>query len=320
MKKITKRLTKVIALLMAVSLIGMLMTGTALAKPNKADQDRNINITFQDINGHWAQNDIMASVKKGIVKGYPDGTFQPDKPVTQNEAIAIIMNAVDQQSSVTGSVYGNVFPAWMQNVAVQALEKNILTDQDLINWNGNAPAKRIEVAMWISRAMDNSVGTVNSSLPFVDLNGVSDADKSCISYLYSKGIMHGYPGLIFQPFKPVTRAEMAVMLLKVLNCTPGVNTSTPVDGQTVVYSKIVSGDITAVDNQKITVAQGDVSIVTSSGNSSTSVQTQTYTLATGAKVLLNGQVTTLDKLPVGAITTIYLNNQNLAVQVAAKNS
>lgn len=44
-------------------------------------------IEFKDIKGHWAEKEIKEGAKKGIIKGYPDGTFRPDKPLTRAEYI-----------------------------------------------------------------------------------------------------------------------------------------------------------------------------------------------------------------------------------------
>lgn len=46
--------------------------------------------TFNDINGHWAYNDIIALAKNGIVNGYNDGSFRPEKFVTRAEAVVMI--------------------------------------------------------------------------------------------------------------------------------------------------------------------------------------------------------------------------------------
>lgn len=39
-----------------------------------------------DYEKHWAREDIDWAMENGIVNGYPDGTFQPDKPITRAEA------------------------------------------------------------------------------------------------------------------------------------------------------------------------------------------------------------------------------------------
>jgi hypothetical protein len=38
-----------------------------------------------DIQGHWAQSQIQTLVSKGVLSGYPDGTFKPDNAVTRAE-------------------------------------------------------------------------------------------------------------------------------------------------------------------------------------------------------------------------------------------
>ena len=42
-----------------------------------------------DVTGHWAAEEITWCMERGIVKGYPDGSFQPDKPVTRAELAVI---------------------------------------------------------------------------------------------------------------------------------------------------------------------------------------------------------------------------------------
>lgn len=43
-----------------------------------------------DITGQWAEEDIRWCMEHGLMKGYPDGTFQPDKPVTRAELAAVL--------------------------------------------------------------------------------------------------------------------------------------------------------------------------------------------------------------------------------------
>lgn len=48
---------------------------------------------FSDIDGHWAAEYVDRAAQKGWIKGYPDGTFRPDAPITRAEAITLV-NAV----------------------------------------------------------------------------------------------------------------------------------------------------------------------------------------------------------------------------------
>ena len=44
----------------------------------------------RDYVGHWAEKDIRWCMERGLMTGYPDGSFQPDKPVTRAEAATIL--------------------------------------------------------------------------------------------------------------------------------------------------------------------------------------------------------------------------------------
>lgn len=48
-----------------------------------------------DITGHWAEQQIRRCIQRGIIKGYPDGTFAPDKPVTRAEVCVIMDRLID---------------------------------------------------------------------------------------------------------------------------------------------------------------------------------------------------------------------------------
>lgn len=48
----------------------------------------------KDYKDHWAEADIEAAIKMGIVGGYPDGTIRPDDHPTRAEVISMIVKAI----------------------------------------------------------------------------------------------------------------------------------------------------------------------------------------------------------------------------------
>lgn len=50
---------------------------------------------FSDTEGHWAEATIEKWADKGLVSGYPNGTFLPDNPVTRVEFAKIMTVAFD---------------------------------------------------------------------------------------------------------------------------------------------------------------------------------------------------------------------------------
>ena len=63
-----------------------------VARPKyKADDPQPVD----DVSGHWAEKAIRRCIERGLLKGYPDGSFQPDKPVTRAE-LAVILDRLEE--------------------------------------------------------------------------------------------------------------------------------------------------------------------------------------------------------------------------------
>lgn len=56
-------------------------------------------VAVDDVTGHWAEKEIRRCMERGILKGYPDGSFQPDKPVTRAE-MAVILDRLDKEDDL----------------------------------------------------------------------------------------------------------------------------------------------------------------------------------------------------------------------------
>lgn len=52
----------------------------------------------EDVRNHWAEEAIEWVIEEGLMKGYPDGSFQPDKPMTRAE-VATVLYRKNKQSS-----------------------------------------------------------------------------------------------------------------------------------------------------------------------------------------------------------------------------
>ncbi|HHX30697.1 MAG TPA: hypothetical protein GX720_05670 [Clostridiaceae bacterium] len=50
--------------------------------------------TFDDLSGHWSEEEVAILISNGIVKGYADGSFRPNNPITRAEASKIVTIAM----------------------------------------------------------------------------------------------------------------------------------------------------------------------------------------------------------------------------------
>lgn len=62
------------------------------------------NTTFTDTDGHWAEGYISSAVTSGLVFGYDDGTFKPNRSITRAEAVTMMNRLLMRNPSDSGSV------------------------------------------------------------------------------------------------------------------------------------------------------------------------------------------------------------------------
>lgn len=103
---------------------------------------------FSDVPAsHWASGYINLASGKGIIKGYPDGTFKPDANVNYAEAATMLVRALGYEPAV-GAAGGT----WPSNYLGKAGEKGILDDVSFISWD-NA-AVRGDVFLMLDNSLD----------------------------------------------------------------------------------------------------------------------------------------------------------------------
>lgn len=80
---------------------------------------------FTDITGHWGEKQILAVSSLGIMKGYPDGSFRPDAPITRAEIAAIASSLFD--SAESGPVpFSDIHGHWAQAAIEKAYSLSLI--------------------------------------------------------------------------------------------------------------------------------------------------------------------------------------------------
>lgn len=52
-----------------------------------------------DVTGHWAESAIRRCMELGLMRGYEDGSFQPDRPVTRAE-LATVLDRLEKEDDL----------------------------------------------------------------------------------------------------------------------------------------------------------------------------------------------------------------------------
>ena len=102
---------------------------------------------FSDTKGHWAETAIAKMQQYGFINGYNNGTFQPNKPVTEAEAIVMVVRAMDleddAQDADLSTLVDNLsnVPDWATGYLQVALDNEIITESELLSSHPNQGAK-----------------------------------------------------------------------------------------------------------------------------------------------------------------------------------
>lgn len=223
-KKFTPFIAAVLALTVAASAALAFPGGRGVPRDN-GNAKRQELVQLKDIQGHWAEPDIAEMAAQRIIRGYPGGVFQPNKPVTHAEAIVMLAHALNlNQQADMGSARHKI-PGWAQEAVAKAVYAGILTQADLTSFRPNQPARRYEIAVYVIRALralqirleeENRV-----QLEFVDKDAIPVAARVYVALADRERLMVGEPagqaGYKFQPHRPVTRAEMAALMVRIQN-------------------------------------------------------------------------------------------------------
>ena len=180
---------------------------TAMAADSSNSAGPSENSLFTDLpESHWAYQYVSDLVKRGVVSGCSDGSFQPERGVTYGEAFKLILRAIGVPAPAAQPGKHWAYP-YIQSALYNALVYSF-DDGDL----DETPTRR-EVARMAARALD-----------FTDISGDSPYDDCHDGYvvkLYEQGVMVGVinedGSRSFQPDDPISRDEMSTVIWNMMN-------------------------------------------------------------------------------------------------------
>ncbi|MFD0587994.1 glycosyl hydrolase family 8 [Paenibacillus sp. GCM10027627] len=173
---------------------------------------------FKDIQKHWAEKDIRRAVEKGIIKGYEDETFRPDKGMTRAEFAVILARVFNLRSNGTSFEFKDEskIGLWAKESIAAAVEAGIINGYSDGTFQPGRAITRAEMAAMIARAI--GLGTDSSHANgFADDGDIPSWAKGAIDALKELGIVNGRGGNKYIPNGEATRAEAIVIALRLLN-------------------------------------------------------------------------------------------------------
>ena len=164
---------------------------------------------LSDIEGHWAQNTIKQMVDKGIIKGYPDGSFGPNNNITRAEFTSLLVRAFNLESG-PGKIFNDTDSHWAKETIKTANYHGLVDGYSDTLFGPDDPITREQIAVMVVNAIKTE--QPDESKPFIDSAQISAWAKESVAKATTAGLITGYPDGAFKPKDNATRAEAAVVL------------------------------------------------------------------------------------------------------------
>lgn len=144
---------------------------------------------FIDIAGHWAERDIRTLVERGIIKGYPDGTFKPEHPITRAEFVSIVVRVLGLEPTGEKTFFDTI-DHWAKDVIAAAYERGIISGYSDTIFGADDLITREQMPAIIVNAFKLQQGQERKM--FGDEEEISTWAQEVVEIAASNGIISGY--------------------------------------------------------------------------------------------------------------------------------
>lgn len=182
-----------------------------------------------DIKGHWAEKELTELVNKGIMGGYPGGLYLPDRDITRAEFAKLVVQTLKlapienppttvSDIPILKDLNPNDPSQWFYVDVIQAIQAGIITGFEDNTFRPNDKITREQMATMIMRAINaRDIYSEPATLKFKDEAKVQPYAKEYVQRIVYLEIMNGMDKSNFAPLLPSTRAQVATVLIRMLN-------------------------------------------------------------------------------------------------------
>jgi beta-N-acetylglucosaminidase len=171
-----------------------------------------------DITGHYFEKEMRELIKLGILGGYGEGVYLPDRDVTRAEFAAFLLRTLKSEVEVKEpKKFKDVAEKdWYYKDVQEAYALGIINGYTDGTFGPNKKISREEMAAMVDKALQ-SKGIIleKSALPYKDTNTIQTWALESVQRMYGK-IMNGNPDNTFAPKTYAKRGMTSAILSRAL--------------------------------------------------------------------------------------------------------
>lgn len=167
---------------------------------------------FTDVsNRHYAREAIQFWSERGILSGYPDGTFRPGGSMTRAEMAAMLQNVMGYRDRAENVWTDLPQKAWYTDSILALASRGVLNGTGKGKMSPKTAITRQEAFVMLSNAL--GVEPQEGAPGFADDGQIASWAVGYVTALKNLGYIHGYAGAnTIRPTASITRAETVSLL------------------------------------------------------------------------------------------------------------
>ena len=177
--------------------------------------------SFSDVQDQWFAPAVEEMAQRGLIGGFPDGTFRPGDWVKRGEGAKMTAQAVGQLPYTlpqTGKGdFADLNGHWSAKYVRQLLVEEIIEPEDYgTDYGPNQKLTRLEMVRMLLRLLGFTPSDTWEESGFPDLVSLNAEDRYYCEKAVEIGLIQGYSDGLFRPDYPLSRAQAAVMFQRAL--------------------------------------------------------------------------------------------------------
>ncbi len=187
--------------------------------PSQPAQPSDGTVAFSDMSSHsWAIPAVEYLSQKGVVSGDGSGKFNPEKNITREEFVKMIVLSFYSVDDNAGSSFADCDSShWSYPYISTAYSMGLINGRDNGTFGSKENISRQDMAVILYRVCQN-LGISYGSAPqsnYADYNLVADYAKDAVNNLSAQGIINGANNM-FSPLDNASRAQGAKMIYEAI--------------------------------------------------------------------------------------------------------
>ncbi len=190
----------------------------AQREQEKQQELQAIRARFRDIEGHWAEDEIVEAVWRGLFNGTGTDTFEPDAQMTRAMFVTVLWRSAGSPDAQHEAGFADVAAdAYYAKAVAWAVETGVANGTGENRFSPDEPVTREQLATFLYRYAQAQGITLEKTKPsasFTDAGEIHAYAKDAMTWAVETGLLGGYPDGTIRPNAAATRAECAVLLLR----------------------------------------------------------------------------------------------------------